>query len=332
MADSDSTSLRRELRRSGLSDEAVTAAWPEWWSDDAATSPSARAELRFTLARRLGLSAPSLLGQRVEFVWRDKARFKHLADLDEAPFHALTSFGAAIGQSLLRAAPSAVPVPQVTAATLRGMLTREGGVVNLQGLLSVCWAVGIPVIHLRVFPLENKSMHAMVVRGGSRFAILLGKDASYPSPVAFTLAHELAHVLLGHLGLGTVLMDVVDPAEGARGDLEEEEADRFALELLTGSPNPDIRINFERFNSAELADVVVKAGPPRGIDPGTLALCVAYRTTAWPVAMAALRLIYGPGKPVWREVNQLAASQLTWTELDDGAADYLARVIGMANA
>lgn len=232
MADS-TTSLKRELRRAGLSDDAVTAAWPAWWSDEAETSPSALAELRFTLARRLGLSAQSLLGERVEFVWRDRARFKHLAELGEGPFQALTSFGAAVGQSLLRATPNA-PGSFVATAALRGLLVRQAGVVDLQGLLTLCWTIGVPVIHLRVFPLQNKAMHAMVVRGGSRFAVLLGRDASYPAPVAFTLAHELAHVLLGHLGSETVLVDVADPAEGSHGDSEEEEADRFALELLTG--------------------------------------------------------------------------------------------------
>ena len=331
MVDS-SASLRQELKRAGLTDDVVNAAWPAWWSDEAATSPSARAELRFTLARRLGLSAPSLMGERVEFVWRDKARFKHLADLEREPFQALTSFGAAIGQSLLRATPGGSGLPAITATQLRSLLVSDEGMVTLRGLMAFCWTVGIPVIHLRVFPLRNKSMHAMVVRGNSRFAILLGKDASYPAPVAFTLAHELAHALLGHLGTDTVLMDVADPAEGARGDTEEEEADRFALELLTGSPDPDIRINFERFNSAELADAVLRAGPERGIEPGTLALCVAYKTSTWPVAMAALRLIYKAPKPVWREVNGLAASQLDWTELGDEPADYLRKVMGLPDA
>ncbi len=36
----------------------------------------------------------------------------------------------------------------------------------------------------------------MVVNADGRFAILLGRDASYPAPVAFTLAHELGHVML----------------------------------------------------------------------------------------------------------------------------------------
>src|SRR4051794_15887231 len=58
--------LRLRLRRLGLSDDAISAAWPQWWSADAEASPSARAELRFGIARRLGLDPRSLLGEQDE--------------------------------------------------------------------------------------------------------------------------------------------------------------------------------------------------------------------------------------------------------------------------
>ncbi|GAA0695015.1 RHS repeat protein [Dyella marensis] len=38
----------RLIRKAGLSEAAVNAAWPEWWSDAAEASPSASAELRFS--------------------------------------------------------------------------------------------------------------------------------------------------------------------------------------------------------------------------------------------------------------------------------------------
>lgn len=76
--DRDSKALVKELKDAGLSDHAINAAWPTWWDDAAASSPSARAELRFALSRKLGLSPQSLLGERVEFVWQDEARFKNL--------------------------------------------------------------------------------------------------------------------------------------------------------------------------------------------------------------------------------------------------------------
>ena len=66
--------LRLRLRGLGLSDSAVSAAWPRWWSEDAESSASARAELRFGVARRLGLDPHSLLEDRdaPRFLWRDR--------------------------------------------------------------------------------------------------------------------------------------------------------------------------------------------------------------------------------------------------------------------
>ena len=43
------------LQQLGLSDAAINAAWPEWWSEAAEPSPSASLDLRFSLARKLGL-------------------------------------------------------------------------------------------------------------------------------------------------------------------------------------------------------------------------------------------------------------------------------------
>jgi Zn-dependent peptidase ImmA (M78 family) len=142
-------------------------------------------------------------------------------------------------------------------------------------LIATCWALGIPVVHLRVFPLDTKSMHAMVVTVDGRFAILLGRDASYPAPVAFTLAHELGHVLLRHLDGTSALIDLEDPATAHDADKQELEADAFALTLLTGSSDPDIQTNVDTFNATSLAAAVLDAGPRYRVEPGTLALCLA---------------------------------------------------------
>lgn len=327
--DASSRKLKKELKRAGLSDHAIEAAWPSWWSDDAAASPSARAELRFTLARRLGLAPRPLLGERVEFVWRDDARFKGLPSFaSDMSKEALTSFGMAVTQHLLRATSEGPIFSGLEAREIRRLLIDMSGQADLQGLLALCWGIGIPVIHLRVFPLTAKNMHAMVVRSSERFAILLGKDAMYPAPVAFTLAHELGHVALGHLAGEPVLVDLDDVSEGER-DPEEIDADRFSLEVLTGSPAPDFLVNKERYNSVQLADAALRVGLEHGIEPGTLALCLAYRTQSWPVAMKALQLIYDQAKPVWREVNGVAATQLNWDDIADDVADYLRSIMGL---
>ncbi|MEL7686722.1 ImmA/IrrE family metallo-endopeptidase [Citromicrobium bathyomarinum] len=325
---SEAADLKRELRKAGLSTPAIEAAWPEWWSEAAESSVSARTELRLAVARNLGLSPKALVGEQVDFVWRDKARFKHLgADTDFA-VAALNSFGTSLAGALLQSLDHGPGLVGLSAAELRHLLLAETDVVDLPGLVTVCWALGVPVVHLKVWPLRKKAMHAMVAGRGGRYAILLARETSYLAAAAFTLAHEMGHIALGHVHSDELLVDVEDPG-ASRDDDEESEADRFALELLMGDPDPDIRINFDTFNHAMLAEAVMREGPQYGIDPGTMALAVAHRRDAWPVAMAAMRFIQPDAAPVSQLINDVAKSQLDLSRLGSDNATFVARTLGL---
>jgi hypothetical protein len=326
----DAKSLRAELRDAGLSRAAVEAAWPDWWSDEAEKSISARTELRLAVARNLGLAPKSLIGERVDFVWRDRARFKHLGAGEDLQVAALNSFGVSVGRSLIEATSSEGSLSGVPAGEIRSILLGMGN-PDLPGLLTVCWALGVPVAHLRVSPLPQKAMHAMVVGHRGRHAILFSREASYPAMMAFTLAHEMGHIALGHVPADDVLIDAEDPAAVAGHDEEETAADRYALEVLLGDPDPDIELNFETFNHAMLAEVVMRAGPQYGIDPGTLALAVAHRRNAWPVAMAAMRIIQPEPVAVSDLVNQVARSQLDLDRLGSDSAVFIERTLGFVD-
>jgi hypothetical protein len=235
--------LRQRLKRVGLSDPAIEAAWPTWWSDDADASTSAKAELRFSLSRKLGLDPHSLLEDRTEprFVWHDVARFKNLRGETNVERAAITSFGAALARVLTSATAPAPSIVGSAAADFRAAILDGQPFVRLLDLLSLCWSAGIPVAHLRVFPWSQKRMSAMTVEVGTRSAILLGKDSLYPAHVAFYLAHEVGHIALGHIQPGSMVIDLdrtdlADPAV----DAEEAAADAFALELLTGLSRPTI--------------------------------------------------------------------------------------------
>lgn len=111
----------------------------------------------------------------------------------------ISSFGTALSRLLLEATPNPGVFEPMTAAQLRQLLLNGRPHVGLLELLMASWSMGIPVIHLRVYPLSAKRMSAMSVRVGDRFAILLARDAVYPAPIAFHVAHELGHIFLGHL-------------------------------------------------------------------------------------------------------------------------------------
>lgn len=329
--ETDRKALRKHLSQAGLSDPLIDAAWPAWWSDDAFSSQSAATELRFSIARKLGLSPKSLLHDEVEFVWKDDARFKHLSNETDVEQSALSSFGISIGRILVHSVKTTSTPYQFGASELRKSILQSRPFVDLHSLLATCWAIGIPVIHLRVFPLDAKRMHAMAVKIAGQHAIMLGRDSQYPAPVAFTLAHEIGHVMLGHFETCSAIVDLRDVmAQGVR-DSEEDEADRYALELLLGTSQPEIHTNIPRFNASQLAQAALTQGPGLQVEPGTLALCLAYRHNVWPIAQAAMQQIYVEQKAVWSEVNQIAMRQLDLRAVGEDSANYLLKIMGMGD-
>lgn len=332
MVTNDTDGLLRELKRAGLSEPAIRAAWPSWWTEEMSSSTSARTELRFALARKLGLAPKPLLGERVEFVWKDKARFKHLSTESPSDLSVMSSFAFAAGRIIAGHTSTGNRLRGIPAEELRQSILKSSQFVDLQSLVSTCWALGVAVVHLRVFPLSTKSMHAMVVEEGDAGVVMLGRDASYPAPTAFTLAHEMGHLALGHLRNDAVLVDIEDPAHAQQNDDEEREADRFALTLLTGSADPDIVPSVQDYNAPTLASAVLKAGFLYRIEPGTLALCVGYREKNWPVVMSALSFVYAEKMQVWRFINRVAETQMDWSGSRDDENEFLQKLLDLKDA
>jgi hypothetical protein len=173
-------------------------------------------------------------------------------------------------------------------------------------------------------------MAAMTVRLGDRWAVLLGKESQYPAPIAFYLGHELGHIATGQLAEGRLIVDLADAGPGAQPDDEEEQAaDEFALELLTGEQRPIVLPETSgRASASELARIAVDNGQRLGIEPGVLAECYGYSTGNWQMANASLRRIYARSSPTWAAVNGIARRELQTSRLPDDAADFLDAVLG----
>ncbi len=321
--------LRRELRQAGVANAAVDAVWPEWWSADAANSMSATAELTYTVARRLGMSPTALFDGSPEFLWRDETKFKNLGTTSEREQAILASFGTAVGRCAIRATPvegSLAELPDL--AHVREIILAAAQFVELREILNLCWAIRIPVIQLEVFALRQKRMQAMTVRLEDRHAILLGRQSSFYAQTAFVIGHELAHIALGHLANDTNLLDIEDLLTTSEKDGEEIDADHEALMLLTGDRDPQVVPDADQFTGQQLVKAALQASAGGRIEPGTLALCAGYATKRWPQTFAALRGLPPGRQNVGQQINDLATSQFSWSELSYGNRQYLAQVIG----
>jgi len=320
----------RLIRCTGLSNSAINAAWPDWWSDAAEASPSAQAELRFSLARTLGLDPRSLLGdEEPRFIWDDSAKFKGFSGDPSAERPVIASFGTALARMLLQATPTVSIGHSPAAADLRNYILRTRPHVGLIELLATSWSLGIPVIHLRVYPLSAKRMSAMSVRIGDRYAILLARDAIYPASLAFHLAHELGHIFLHHLTDGQAIVDF-DEVIGstATADTEEGAADAYALEVLTGRPAIDLQVEGGGRGARQLAAEAIRVGAKEHIEPGTIALAYGYATKHWNTANAALGHIYERPYDAWVAVNKVAKGHLRLDALPDESESYVRAVMG----
>src|SRR5581483_2507637 len=297
-------------------------------------SSSARADLAFTVARGLGLDPASLMrGDAPRFLWRAEARFKHVANEGDLELAGITSFGRSVAAALVSATPEGPALPTTSPAGLRQWILANGRpYVDLGDLLALCWTVGIPVAYLRVFPWQRKRMAAMAAAVTTRSAILLAKDASYPPAITFYVAHELGHLLLGHLSVDRMIIDLGDPSVGITpgDDDEEQQADAFALELLTGAARPEVAVEGASANATRLAHAATEAAAARHIEPGVIAQVFGYATNNWEIATGALKVLYGEGRPIWADVNAVARRSLDLDLLPEEAARYLDAVLGAA--
>jgi hypothetical protein len=319
----------RLVKSTGLSDSAVNAAWPEWWSEAADASPSAQAELRFSLARNLGLDPLTVLDEQTpQFVWDDSAKYKNFKGDEERDKPAITAFGKSVTRMLVKSVEQAMPLEGISAAELRGLILKKNQYVGLVELLATMWGVGVPVLHLRVFPLAAKRMSAMVASFKDQYSILLAKDSIYPASIAFYLAHEIGHIACGHVKAGSALLDMEEEDAPHEKDLEEIEADRYALALLTGDPDFGIQKQGDGHSAQELANQALALGPQTRIEPGTIALCYGYATGEWAVVQNAMKHIYTNAAPAWEAVNRIAASQMAWGDLSDENAHFLKAIMG----
>lgn len=325
----DEDNLRKRLRNSGLASALIDAAWPRWWTDAAANSVSARNELRFALARSIGLDPRALVdGDQVRFAATVGPRFKALSAADAAEHHAIMSFGQSVAR-LLGTATATKPAPCVSAGRLRSFMLDHGIVPSFQSITAICWQFGIPLAYLEITPLEAKRMHAMAVGQGGRSAILVAVRDSLYAKAAFTIAHELGHIMLGHLDQEEAYLDIDDPMSSSDGAPDEDEANRYALELLTGRPEPVITTSTEDYSAQQLAQAATDAGAVEGVDPATIALCDGFRTGDWARSTAACLRLQGRPANVAIEANGYAERQLDMSKLGDDSRSYLRQVLGI---
>ena len=160
---------------------------------------------------------------------------------------------------------------------------------DLPALLDAAWMHGIAVFHFSPVPSAAKFFAGMAYYEGKRPAVILATGYDALPRVAFHLAHEIAHILRGHVTPGGGMLADGD-FERSTEDADERMADGDALELLTAERTPKLSTACS-LRAPALAKYARDYERRSPVHAGTVALIHGKTKDRMPVAAAALKLM-----------------------------------------
>jgi hypothetical protein len=321
--------LYKRLSRIGLTRTYVkNTVLPGWWDDELASNPAGYAQGLLLLSRHLGLDLASLQEDGVPVRLREfgpcKYKKREEVNKDElALCRMMATRAAQLAATAMEHLPK--PVPSSAAEIRQTILDSGAPWVGLSQLLEYCWSVGIPVLHLDHFPNNARRPDGFAARVNGRPVIVLCLRKKQEAWQLFILAHEMGHIARGHIAdEGTIIDDQVDKESP---DSEEQEANAFAIELLTGSPTIRFRAEGRWPNAQELAERVEQLGRQLMIDPGHAVLNYAHSMGQdfYAVANAALARL-DPHSDAIRTIREVLANRLDWSRLPEDSSEFLMRI------
>jgi len=293
----DIQSIYSALHHHGLSRKYLTSLMPEWWSPEIEVTPGAAQRAKIYLAKALSLQirAFSENPPRVAFDLPNEKRFKLSAKTSEDDVAVAVALAKSASRIALGSMTNDYSSLPASATQVREQILAGGAPwVGLTQILDLCWNNGIPVLHLASPLLGRKKMDGIAMSIKGRHSIVLS-NVRKQGFLLFHLAHELGHIALGHLSEnGAIVDDEIKKNESDEGrNSQEIEADRFAIELLTG--NADTRLILPRLMQARpLADTAIRFGKERQIDPTHAVLNVAHNNPKiFPLCVSAVKEISG---------------------------------------
>lgn len=287
--------LRRVNALDGRLAEGLGKLLPDWWDDSLNQSPSISQQVILGLAKFANLDLNTVMNPSAELRFNESVRrYKHAANKPVEELQAATAVVdglAKIAAHVIKSDYKGLPSAQDIRNTI---LIQDKPWVDFESLLKYSWSLGIPVLYMPEIP-ARKKMDAVVIKVSERPVIALTKKQKHASCLLFSLAHELGHIACGHLENNSLLIDETINEDDVENPLEQE-ANRFAIELLNGREDTAFHSR-GRIQAKVLAAECERIAHERKIDPGHIALNYA-RTmenkgiNCYPICFSALNLLY----------------------------------------
>lgn len=335
MTNSAASTLYRTVGALGLTRAQVRRLLPSWWEPALESRPDGIAELGLHLSRRLSLDFSALLeGKIVPKGAVTNIAFKHQSNVTPEKLSAACFVASSLAQAIIAALPAPYqPLPSSPEELTRLLRQNANGIVGFDALLAVCWSRGIPVIPLPHLPVGVRKMDGAALRVADRAAVVIAKRKSSRAWLSFILAHEMAHLALGHVAAGATIIDVAlqdmsTYATESSSDKQERDADTFALEILGGKDvEAAVRAWSSRMSPVELAVEARRAGQALGVEPGHLILRHAFLTKQWSDAVTALNFLSEDLDPESALIGCLR-SELDMERVAEDMQDMVTQVTG----
>lgn len=327
--------LLKSFKGLGLTPTQVRSLMPEWWDDEAAEDEGGLLELQILLARRLNVSLASLQSHAPQPAFRETTqRFKTVHPDGSTQL----AVAASIGHGLAQLLASACGTPAVTGlspAGLREQLLSNGmPAVTLAGLCAWMWEHGLPVVHVTGWPDGLRRPDAMCVRVGDRPVTMVVRKELHPPKLAYLVAHELGHIMAGHLddAKNAVLVDDTLPVDAQQSvkDPDEIEADAFAMATLGGNMLLSLCKSLvgPTYTELTLAVAALRAAKGTALEPGQVILGWGRLTEDWKLTNMALRYLQTT-QTAPELINDIARQCIDGSVLSADGRDHLERLTAM---
>lgn len=267
----------RKIRGAGLSADLIKRAiLPSWWEKDVEQDLGALQEVYLEIAAKLGISYSSLIDKdkpvnlsagvpQVAFKTGNKNK-----DAEKLSLSALiVGRLAQIVAKAYRQSHIYIPFQKRSAAESRSLILTGASWVSFPPLLDYCWRSGIPVLHCKG---ENgQAFDGMATVIDSVPVIILGSKKS-TAWTNFHLAHELGHIMLGHVQDDQLVVDNQLKEHKEEQERKEAAANDFAKELLYGQ-NPLPKAS-PKISPKELQDLAIQTR----ISPASILQHICWRS------------------------------------------------------
>lgn len=284
--------LYDRLKPYGLNQKYIrTAVLPDWWDDTLSADESNRLYAEMRIARFLDIPLQTLRDTstaELPIVHND-VRLKRRRDTEVNKVTGAIAVASHLARVTAKLVEDRLPFTggQPALEIRRQLLERPDCTwPDLANLVDYCWNQGIAVVHATHLPRITRKIDGLATFIGERPVIVLASQRKSPAWLAFHLAHELGHIMCGHVKPHEGPLVDVD-IQSTSSETQEQEADEYAFQVLTGWPRLEL-CGAQGLQAAAFARKVEQFGARHRIYPGTVALIYGYCQNRIPLAQKAL--------------------------------------------